>query len=137
MPKLALTVEFKENFACFMSLAFAIHSSIEITYHEYAVSFHCMLFGRVAEKKRIFTEGLIPLCFAYMITQYFLVAFGIYLLYQRKKYPKFNWLVSFHLFLDLCVKCYFSLAASRYVHVHNHVMEKSRNGENRRSLDYS
>lgn len=96
MPKLTLTkpINFKEKFACFMSFAFALHSSIEITYHEFAVNFHCMLFGRVAEKERIFTEGLIPLCFVYMFTQYALVIFGSYLFHQSQKYPKFNWTYS-------------------------------------------
>lgn len=82
---------FKEKFIIFMSFAFALHSSIEVTVHAVKVNYHCFLYGRVQEKERIFTEGFVPICLVYLLTCYALVLFGLYVWTQTIKYPKFNW----------------------------------------------
>ena len=84
-------INFKERLICLLSCMFATHSAIEKTVHEVKVNYHCMLFGIIQEREKIFTEGFLPLCFTYLVTEYTLALFGLYLTVQVIKYPTFNW----------------------------------------------
>jgi len=86
-----LVVKLKERATAFLIFAFALHSAIEMVVHEMYVNFHCMLYGRVQEKERIFTEGLVPFCLVYFLTTHVMTLFGFYLWIQTERHPRHIW----------------------------------------------
>ncbi|XP_066928523.1 uncharacterized protein [Clytia hemisphaerica] len=81
----------KKEITCLLSFIFAILAIIQITHHESRVNYHCLLFGKISERDRLFEEGSIPLCLLYVLTQYFMAFSSLFLWYHTRKFPEFSW----------------------------------------------
>jgi len=77
----------KKEIACLLSFFFAILSVFIILKHERAVNFHCVLFGTISERERTFTEGSLPLCVVFILTEVIMALFSLGLWLQTRKEP--------------------------------------------------
>ena len=81
----------KREITCFLSFIFAVLAILRITKHERKVNYHCLLFGKIIERDRVFEEGSIPLCLVFVLTQYFMALMSLFLWYLTRKYPELSW----------------------------------------------
>ena len=81
----------KRELALIFTIQYALEAFKTIRDHESRVNYHCLLFGKISEKERIFTEGSLPLCFLIGATQGFVILFSLYLWYEVRKNKSVFW----------------------------------------------
>jgi len=81
------SINIKKEITCLLSFYFAIQSALIILKHERAVNFHCVLFGVISERERTFTEGSLPLCVVFILTEFLMALFSLGLWLQTRKEP--------------------------------------------------
>ncbi|XP_066934797.1 uncharacterized protein [Clytia hemisphaerica] len=81
----------KRELALIFTIQYALEAFNRIRDHESRVNYHCLLFGKISEKDRVFTEGSLPLCFLIGATQGFVILFSLYLWYEIRKNRSVFW----------------------------------------------
>lgn len=80
-----------KDIACLLVLSFSVLALWDIVKHQSKVGCHCLLFGTIHERERVFQDGPIPLCLLVALTNCVMIILSLYLLFFTLKDPQLTW----------------------------------------------
>ena len=80
-----------KHISCLFVLLFSSLALWNLAEHQSKVGCHCLLFGTIHEKERVFQDGPLPLCMLVALTHCAMIILSLYLLCFTLKEPHITW----------------------------------------------
>ena len=80
-----------KHITCLLALFFSSMALWNIAEHQSKVGCHCLLFGTIHEKERVFQDGPLPLCILVALTHCAMMILSLYLLFFTLKDLHVTW----------------------------------------------